>query len=573
MSKHDSTAPQQTAESRIWQRYIPAAFALVTILLYLPGLHWGLPRPTTPPTPITWGADEISPASSLGLIGQVMDRRRIGFQKYPLMHYGLTAGGYIPYLAYLKLSGNMVPPHPERHPFGFKDPTHEFQIFTILGRIWSLAMAAGTVIAAYLLARKLWGNTAGLLAGLFMMLMYPMNYYGVMSNVDGPALFWCSLALLVAAHILTDGWTVKRAAWFGAFAAAAIATKDQSYAVLLLVPFALVYAQARRDGIHNVAQLAPLMRPALAGLAVSVGVYAVTSGLLISPSGFKRHLDFILGADAGGIPSFWYFRYDKSLAGFLGLMREAMQQIVDTQGWILFVAAVAGAILCLARRQRGAFLLLTIPLLFVGVILPVRHTAIRFMLPVGFVLALYAAYFLAQMLASRTAALRALAALVIFSGAGLQIWRAADLLHVMHNDSRLAAAAWLEKYAQPGDRVEYFELAGNVLGGRLYRLPPMPNFVEPRNASATAIPGHGPMDGAFAITQAADDQKLHWFCPAQIYRGLQDGSLGYELAAVFDPPGRFSHEHLVLVSPRVEIYVRKDLRAARGVPAFTTARQ
>ncbi len=556
------------SNSRLWRVGIPLVLCIFGAVLYLQGIRWGLPqedltRPSVS-SGVTWGADEIAPGNPLRMLAQIKNHERVGFLKYPLFHYMVCAGSYAPYLLYLKFAGGLGATTDDQ-PYGLLHAVQAFQSLTVIARGVSIVMALGTILAAYFLAWKLWGRVAGLLAGVFVLLMYPMNYYGVMSNVDGPSLFWCSLAFLVAADIHSDGWTVWRAIWFGTFSALAIATKDQSYAVLLLLPLGLLYTEARRRGLKEPGDVKDLLRAPIVGLVVSVVVYLLASGVAISPAGFKRHVDFILSAEASGMPSFWYFRYDQTLVGFAGLLLESFQQIVDTQGWILFAVACIGIVVCAKKRERGLYLLLTVPLLFGGVILAVRHTAIRFLLPVGFVLALFAAYALANLIASGKPLLRAAAVLIIVAGAGLQLWRATDLLYVMRNDSRLQAGKWLEARTRPGDKIEFFELASLNLSGRVYRLPPVPNGVTTRNASLTALPENGKMDGAFAITQGPDDLELHWFCSAEMYRGLNDGSLGYALAAVFDSPGRFSHEHLVLVSPRVEIYVRKDLAQERGV--------
>jgi hypothetical protein len=364
--------------------------------------------------------------------------------------------------------------------------------------------------------------------------------------------------------VMRDGWTMRSAIGVGIFAALSIATKDQSYAVLLLLPLALIPSHMKAASAKGHSDFWRVWKAPLAGLIVSVVVYAFMSGMLISPTGFRNHLKFISTGDVQGVPSFWYFRYDASWSGYLGVLKESFQQIVDTQGWILFLTGCAGILLCMLRDRSRLIFLVTIPILIIGVILPVRHTAIRFLLPVGYVLALYAAYLLASAWHSPKRTLQVFALLVLVSGSGLQLWRALDLLHVMNNDTRTQAAAWLARFARPGSKVEYFELGSDTLRGRIHRLPAIPPGVESRNATAL-FPLGGKMDGEFVIAQGPDDMSWHWFCPAWVYQGLLDGQLGYDLAADFQSPGRFSHEHLVLVSPRVQVFVRKDQMAALGL--------
>jgi dolichyl-phosphate-mannose-protein mannosyltransferase len=504
-------------------------------------------------------------------VTKALTHQPIGDMKYPLFQHIVLIGSYAPYMLYLKISGGLSRPGAS-YPYGFVDPAAAIQTLTLIARGVTLLMAAGLVVVAYFTAKRLWNRTAGLLAALFVMLMYPMNYYGIMSNVDVPSLFWASLVLWVSIPVMRGGWTMRSAIGMGIFAALSIATKDQSYAVVLLLPLALIPFHLRAASAKGQADFWRVWKAPLAGLIVSAVVYGFMSGMLISPTGFRNHLKFISTADVQGVPSFWYFRYDASWSGYMGVLRESFQQIVDTQGWILFLTGCAGIVLCMLRDRSRLIFLVTIPILIIGVILPVRHTAIRFLLPVGYVLALYAAYLLASAWHSQKRGLQVFALLVLVSGSGLQLWRAWDLLQVMNDDTRTRAAAWLARLARPGTKVEFFELASDTLSGRINKLPAIPPGVKSRNASVL-FPIGGKMDGEFVIAQGPDDMSWHWYCPAWVYQGLLDGRLGYDLAADFQSRGGFSHEHLVLVSPRVQIFVRKDQMAALGIAAATTSAQ
>jgi len=56
---------------------------------------------------------------------------------------------------------------------------------------------------------------------------------------------------------------------------------------------------------------------------------------------------------------------------------------------------------------------------------------------------------------------------------------------------------------------------------------------------------------------SAADMVTHERCPAWVYEGLKDGSLGYELAIAIQTPTLFPQTHFPL-NPRLEIYVRKN---------------
>jgi len=54
----------------------------------------------------------------------------------------------------------------------------------------------------------------------------------------------------------------------------------------------------------------------------------------------------------------------------MGVLKKGFHQIVDTQGWILFLTGCAGILLCILRERSRLIFLATIPVLIIGVILP-----------------------------------------------------------------------------------------------------------------------------------------------------------------------------------------------------------
>ena len=547
----------------IWDRIIPLVLAIIAVAAYLPGIQWGLPQ-GTPGRLEPWGPDEIAPMGPLHAAHSLLAGTDNIPTKYPLLHYLVVAVFYVPYMGGLILAGHLANPSPG-YPYGFADPVAALQTLTLIARGVSLLMATGTVVAAYFTTKTLWDRLTAALAGVFVLLMYPLFYYGKTSNVDVPSLFWMSLFLLLAARVLQQGWTVRRAVWMGTFAALAVATKDQSYASVILLPPALLLIHIRSLQARSTVPWSCLKAP-LAGLVAAAGVYAFTSGLVIRPKTFLGHWDFITGAWVKGVPSFWYYRYSDDLPGYLGLMAESLSQIVDTIGWPLFVAALVGMAYCVFLDRTKLVFLLTIPVLFFGVIFPVRHTAIRFMLPVGYVLAWFAARALAVAIQSHPGLLRGAALATVAIGCAFQLARAADLTQLMWNDPRYQASAWFKQHAGPGDRVAFFESVTGLLGGRINRMPYFQPHVQIEDAARTLLPGSRRLDGEFVLTLGPEDQDLHWFCPAITYRRLRDGSLGYDLGATFQQRALFAHSHLDHhINPRVELFVRRDRAAELGL--------
>ena len=125
--------------------------------------------------------------------------------------------------------------------------------FAVTGRLVSLAMSLGIIWCVSEMARLVTSKTrTGLFAAGACALGFGLTYYGQVSNLDVPYLFWGLLALLWGMRAVME--RAPRRLWGAAlFAAAAVATKDQAYALFALAGLhavgALYHQFVRRDGI------------------------------------------------------------------------------------------------------------------------------------------------------------------------------------------------------------------------------------------------------------------------------------------------------------------------------------
>src|SRR4029079_9372758 len=165
--------------------------------------------------------------------------------------------------------------------------------FAIAARIVSAAMSVGTIVWVGQIGEELGGKRAGVCAAAACALNATLVYYGNVTNLDGPCLFWATLAV----------WQWIRAIarhephlfrWAGLFTVAAIATKDQAYAVFLLslpMVFAMWIAAdpwPRRNRRLVAGQLCIAMAIA------SIALLAV-DGAITNPRGFGDRVLFLLG--------------------------------------------------------------------------------------------------------------------------------------------------------------------------------------------------------------------------------------------------------------------------------------
>ncbi|MEO8201608.1 MAG: glycosyltransferase family 39 protein, partial [Gemmatimonadota bacterium] len=212
----------------------------LAILLYAPGLFWGLPHATSEVTIRGWDVDSVAGIGPLSELHNLLVQPREGWYfAYPLFHYLILGLVYAPYMAFLWLTGGLTSPT-AAYPYGFADPVTALAALAFLGRLVSVLMGMGTVVCTYLAARTIWDRTTAIIAAVAMMLCGPLVYYAHAGNLDVPVLFWLSVCVLSAAHIVKFGLTPKRAIGFGVLAAIAVATKDQAYGPLVPAVFFLI---------------------------------------------------------------------------------------------------------------------------------------------------------------------------------------------------------------------------------------------------------------------------------------------------------------------------------------------
>jgi hypothetical protein len=516
-----------------------AAFAFYSL-----ALHWGLPAANAPGMIRPWGVDEIAPLGPLAEIHTLLARSVPGNPQYTMCHYFILASFYAPYLLLLFLTGDFSSPSAE-FPFGFADPVAALHALTMIGRGVSALAGAGTAIAAYFFAKSLWDRASGYLAAVLVMLSYPVAYYSRVSNVDLPAMFWTACMMVLLARGLREGFSLARIIVLGALAALAVATKDQNVAVLL--PFApAVVAWSLRSAPPQFSIPRKLAHLAFGG-AISLALYAVLSGFVFWPERFWRHVDFLRH---GSMRGRWYFRYDLTLEGLAGLFRELGMHVVECGGWVVLIAALAGMAVCWRRqREHLLFLAPAFSLLFI-VLLPVRYLAVRFLIPVAFMLACFAACALARGLRSERRWLRGGALAVFVLASASLLARDADVVYLMWNDPRHAASEWLERHVRPDEKAEAFMfLTGHPVANWFPRMPhgvPLDTVVGlPRKK--------------WLLTKDPDDLVYRFYAPGRIYDDLLSGRLCYERRACFKTASLFEHPSLELqLNPRICIFERRE---------------
>jgi hypothetical protein len=357
---------------------VVAAIALAFALTELSTLFWDLPGSHG------WENDGIAPRDLFGGLANNLTPGHT--HQYPLLPYLVLGVFCLPILLVAVLAGPL-------------------DGAAIRERVLSVACMSGISLVAKLLAtllaclalivlarivRRTNGERAGRIAALFAATNLVFAFYGRVSNLDVPYLFWTVLALDQLLEILERGTRMSYRK-FAVLAAAAVATKDQAYACFALVaPFYLVVLPLLRRERFAPDHFRRLLRSG----GIALFAYAILSGALFNPTGFAKRLLVLSGTNSQD-----WRAYSRDFAGLSANLRDALALQPEAFWplpvlvlvWVFaFVAIVRPpAETALARRAPRALPLLAgVGSLFFFTLV-VGRAEHRFLLPLGFFLSAY----------------------------------------------------------------------------------------------------------------------------------------------------------------------------------------
>jgi hypothetical protein len=334
-------------------------------------------------------------------------------------------------------------------------------------------MSLGIIWAVGEMARLTQGHRAGLFAAGAAALNFGLTYYGQVSNLDVPYLFWGALALLWAMRAVAE--QQPKHFWAAAlFAAASVATKDQAYALFLLsLPlFLLAWFVLDRWPRQHAGKIARSLLPAT---AVALLLLLLVDGAITNGAGFMRRIAFLTGPASGD-----YAAYPKNWEGVVRLMMDMAAWFGGGYAALAGLLALLGACLhCARTAHRGtwtagllpALAILSFTLCFNMIAL--RSDA-RFLMPQAVLACVYIGIAAAWLTAAAQiwATLAGSAAIVLL--ALLALHQDIAISAAMLMDPRYDAEAWMRAHVRGGELIETF-------GQNAYlpRFPPNAEVVRP----------------------------------------------------------------------------------------------
>jgi len=367
-----------------------------------------------------------------------------GFFGWPAFHFYVVGGA-------LKVSSwfdavKLIP----KIDFYFRNPEEMARLY-LVGRVVTLICALGCILVTWRVARRLFGRAGGVAAAVLLAVtpLFVINAHYLTADV--PMLFWVSLTLLAATHVLAGGgrrWYILS----GVFLGLAAGTRYQG----ALAAFLILVAHLMRENKNEETEQNKLpwrqraacqlsARDLWIAAGVSIFVFlAVNPYMLIKPIQFYNEFIGELRGSRNPIP----------FAASLGLFVQC------GLGLFLAIGMVGALWLGLVRRQRNVLFLLLglgIPaiLLLMG-----RPVMVRYLMPVLLLPVLLVAFGFATLLRRgceigkvRTRAAPVVLLLILVVATALQSRSFSALFRYPRTDTRTLAGKWIDDNIPDGSTV------------------------------------------------------------------------------------------------------------------------
>ena len=511
--------------------------------LRLAGLFWGLPASDG------WDDDGFAPRNFLTALA--LTYKQGAYFTYPPLHAIFLALLTWPGIVLALLQAPSLQQADVIAEFT-KPGTMTF--FAVTARLVNLALSLGIIWCVGEMARLVAGHKAGLFAAGACALNFGLTYYGQVSNLDVPYLFWSCLALLFFMRAAAQ--QQARRLWPAVLsAAAAVATKDQAYGVFLLsLPVFLFLWLKTVPG----AQVRENLRTLLLAGAAGLFLLLLVDGAIINPGGFVQRLHFLAGPASGD-----YATYPRSWDGLLALLGDMAAWFGEGYGAPSVLLALLGFGL-LARRGAGFGVWAVLPALaLLSFTLCFNFTALRsdarFLMPQAVLACIYIGIAASWLISLSNRWGRLAGGGAIAATALLALHHCLAISAAMLQDPRYQAEAWMRTYVRPGDVIETY--------GQNAYLPRFPQSAQViRVGTRPRAPLHGvaevqepfdlPRNPRFIVVNdwwlrhytepqselggrripSLAQSALYGDAPARAYfRALKEGRLAYRLAHVAAP--------------------------------------
>ena len=457
------------------------------LLLRLSGLFWGLPAADG------WDDDGVAPRDFL--VGVLETYWPGHHYTYPPLHLLLLALVSSPVWIPTLLHAPALEPHAVVDTFIRVPP---MTALAVIARAVTVALSLGLLWNVAEIGRLLRGSArAGVWVAIACGLDAVLTYYSQTTNLDLPYLFWSVLSLrwLVDAMVRRAPSSLRRVL---VFAALAVATKDQAYALFLpgiplaLAAWLLVDREARpRAGA--------LLKELGLGALFALPLLLAIDGAVTNPVGWRDRIRYLLGAasqDFAYYPPTWAGRFDAA--------KDSLLSFDQFYPWALAVFVVGGVVVACrapdrARRAAGLVPLLVALSFTIAFDMSARRSEHRFALPQMLMFGIYAGLALDEAHERCWRSRRYRWALLLGVGPclALALFRCVAVDVAMLLDPRYDAERWMREHVEPGDRLEIY--------GSNVQLPRLPGDARIERVDVSPLEGRNPLLGVTEVSARFSD--------------------------------------------------------------------
>lgn len=363
-----------TRRTRIIHPYTFFVIIFFCLVLFLPGLRWGLPSTTS------WSQDTIAADRTLSVVNSWPNHWR---GRYSPLHYFILRVCYEPTLQYWQYTGDLTY-NTTTGDSQFTFPhTPKFGLLILIARCVSVMMAilsaVGLAATTRLLTRD---DLAATIAAGTLIIGACFTYFAHLGNVDVPSVMWfCWSLFFYVRTIQHRNWI--DAGWLGLFGSLAISTKDSlagaypGMAIILLITEIRFHRKSQPDFlksfIHALLQLRWLI-----GLAAFVLPYLWINGVFHNPDAYIIRMKYWLGMTPDTL-HMQQHRYPNQVSLLLATVYYAAGAV----GWPMVVAIFLTAIYTIKKYSRLAWVVL-LPAIsyYIIVIAPIHFVYSRFLFPI-----------------------------------------------------------------------------------------------------------------------------------------------------------------------------------------------
>jgi hypothetical protein len=410
-------------------------------------ITWGLPASDG------WDDDGVAPRNFL--VGIIQTYSPGSHFTYPPLHMLLlailTAPGWI--IAIFQAPS----PHPQDVIAQIIHVPY-MTFFAVVARIVSVAFSLGTIFVIGKIAEGIGGRGAGVFAAAACALNGALVYYGQVTNLDGPALFWAALSIWGLSRVIVEH-EPRHIRWAALAAAAAAATKDQAYAIFLLsAPLALI-AWFALDSWPRKNARSVLMN---AGIWCAVALLALllVDGALTNPQGFSDRISLLSGSASRD-----YAEYQNNWFGRLYVLKDMWTNAPRYYPAVGVLLAGFGVLTHIVRHRGDGARLVAGLLPFLAAVsftlafnFVVLRTETRFVLPQSVFIAVYVGLAVDKLISASQVWVRNAGTALCLVTACYALYLCLGVDAAFVADPRYDAERWMEGHVAPGDTIEIYGL-------------------------------------------------------------------------------------------------------------------